>query len=48
MGSRLGPPSYLTIEEEKKLANYLVCCAETDYAHSLSQVLSVVYKGLLI
>ena len=43
MGSRHGPPSYLTTEEEE-LANFLVCCANIDYAHSLSQVLSLVQR----
>ena len=36
MGSRRGPPSYLTIEEEEELANLLVRCAEIDHVHSLS------------
>ena len=40
MGSRHGPPSYLTIEEEEELANFLMHCVEIDYAHFLSQVLS--------
>ena len=44
MGSRHGPPSYLTTEEEE-LANFLVCCTKiADYAHSLSQVLSLVQR----
>ena len=41
MGARHGPPSYLTIEEDE-LTNFLICCAEIGYAHSLPQVLSLV------
>ena len=44
MGARCGPASYLTTEEEEELANFLVCCAEIGYAHSLSQVLSLVQR----
>ena len=42
MGARRGPPSYLTIEEEDELTNFLIRCAEIGYAHSLPQVLSLV------
>ena len=42
MGARRCPPSYLTIKEEDELSNFLVCCAEIGYAHSLPQVLSLV------
>ena len=44
MGARRGPASYLTTEEEEELANFLVRCAEIGYAHSLSQVLSLVQR----
>jgi len=40
MGARRGPPSCLTIEEDK--LKFLVCCVEIGYDHSLPQVLSLV------
>ena len=42
--ARDGPPSYLTIEEEEELTNFLVRCTKIDYAHYLSQVLSLVQR----
>lgn len=41
-GSKRGPPTYLTIEEEEELASFLLRCADIGYAHSLPQVLALV------
>jgi len=43
-GSRPGPQSYLTLEEEGELVNFLTKCAEIGYAHSLPQVLALVQQ----
>jgi len=50
-GKRPGPISYLTVEEESELANFLIRCADIGYPHSLPQVLGLVqeiieYKGI--
>ena len=43
-GSRPGPISYLTMEEEEELAGFLISCAEIGYPHTVSQVLGLVQK----
>ena len=45
-GSRPGPISYLTMEEEE-LAGFLISCAEIGYPHTVSQVLGLVQKMML-
>lgn len=41
-GTKRGPPTYLTLEEEEELASFLLRCADIGYAHSLPQVLALV------
>lgn len=45
-GSRHGPAFYLMEEEEEKLTNFLILCADIGYAHSLSQVLALVQNTI--
>ena len=41
-GAKRGPPTYLTIEEEEELANFLLRCADIGYPHSLPLALALV------
>ena len=41
-GARPGPPSYLTLEQEGELVNFLIRCADIGYPHTVAQVIALV------
>ena len=46
-GNKSGPEPYLSYEEERELANYLIECTEIAYPKTKDEVIGIVYKALL-
>ena len=46
-GCNMGPKTYLTREEEKELADFLISCAKIGFAKTRQDVMNLVHRAVL-